>query len=180
MAIAILPQNTGYSERAFWAWLRHDEQISRWAKPGQGSQGAENHVFGRWVEHCAAEIVSLRGWPVARTSHKARFDLWAGGARLEIKAGHWDGQRYQAHMRPGQARACDLVLMACCGQGCIVGWFVVPAVEIGDLSALAITTANPGRYVGRWSTWYECWELVDHAAKQGVHPAQMSLPLGIV
>ncbi len=174
MAIAILPQTTPVSDRYFWAWLSRDGQISRWARPGQDSQGAENHAFGRWVERQAAEIVSLRGWPTAMTTHRAAFDLWAGGARLEIKAAHWDGHRYQAHIRPGQAAACDLLLLACCGHGCIVGWFVIPSAEIGDIVNLAITS-GPARYTGRWSTWFERWELVDCAARRGVYPAQLAL-----
>ncbi len=150
---------------------------------GRGGRGVraqdDRMVVGRRVEAIAAELLADRGYPVQLTSHKKAWDLYAGGAHVEVKAARWHaaprGGRYQVAIRNHRA---DLVLMACVGEdGQVWAWFVIPGEAIGRRRNLAIWSVDPRAYSGQWAPYLEAWDIADRViAAAGPFPAQLWLP----
>ncbi len=164
----------------FFQAQRRFEQRCRYG-PGYGAptKAQQRRLLGRQAERRACEILADRGWPVwhvASTEHNKRFDLYARGARVEVKASGYylaagrRGGRYQWQFH-NQA---DLVLLAALNGR--VHWFVIPAGEIGERENLAVWSYNPAKYAGQWAAFYEAWGLADDVIRQaGPVPVQLSL-----
>lgn len=110
------------------------------------------------IEHLARAILAAMGYQVARTGYNAPFDLWAEGARVEVKAATYASGRYQAAIRNHQA---DLLLLACQTPAGGLEWFVIPGDHLGDIKNLAIWTEDPAQHNGRWFEYYQAWWWVD-------------------
>jgi hypothetical protein len=173
-------------EYRFHQELRRFDRVARFGTPslalplGGGGERDDRMVVGRRVETLAAELLADRGYPVQLTSHKKAWDLYAGGAHVEVKAARWHpspkGGRYQVAIRNHRA---DLVLMACVGEdGQVWAWFVIPGQAIGHRRNLAIWSVDPRAYGGQWAPYLEAWDIADRViAAAGPFPAQLLLPL---
>lgn len=178
----LVTQTSEWLEHEFFQGLRRLDAVSRWAPWAADDEAADDRkALGRRVERLAAELVADRGWPVCLTGDQRHWDLWAGGAKVEVKAARWypapsGGGRYQVMIRNGQA---DLFLVACVGDDEQVwAWFVIPARAVGARRNIAVTSPDPRAYQGRWARYLERWELVDEAAEAaGPFPGQLSLEL---
>ena len=139
-----------------------------------------NQRLGTQAEVKAAHILAARGWQtwhIARTHATNRWDLYARGARIEVKASGYHpachGHRYQAHIH-NQA---DLILFACFNGS--IHWFVIPSADIKDRANIAIWSYDPRDYTGQWSTYLEAWHIADEIIRTApAIPLQLPLPLG--
>jgi hypothetical protein len=176
MSNAIIAQDLSFSE---WDLYRTLQTFTRWDRIARfgpwpdDSQDRAGHVaFGRQVEAIAAELLRDRGYTVKTTTHKAHHDLWANGARVEVKAATYDGRRWQWNLRGSQA---DVFLLACCNDRQVIAWFVIPGGDVGDRRNAAVWTADPGQYAGQWAPYLGAWELLDEAATGTAAPWQLEL-----
>jgi hypothetical protein len=170
-------------EYRFHQELRRFDRVARFGTPSASSPDGnrdDRMVVGRRVEAIAAELLADRGYPVQLTSHKKAWDLYAGGAHVEVKAARWHPAlrgkgRYQVAIRNHRA---DLVLMACVGEDDQVwAWFVIPGQAIGHRRNLAIWSVDPRAYGGQWAPYLEAWDIADRViAAAGPFPAQLWLP----
>jgi len=164
-----------WTEQRFYNHLAHLDQVARFA-PWPEAETDDRMELGRRVETLAAEVLSERGHNVILTSHKAAYDILAGGLRVEVKAArrypHTNGGgRYQANVH----NRADLLVLACCRGHEVMGWFIIPAAEIGRRRNLAIWS-EPEAYAGKWSTFLDRWDIADEAIQAaGPHPAQLTL-----
>lgn len=176
MSNAIIAQDLSFSEwdlhRAFQTFHRWD-RIARYGHRADDSQDrAGHHIFGRQVERLAAELLRDRGYCIRLTGHQEHWDLWANGARVEVKAATWDGRRWQFNLRGSQA---DVFLLGCCQGGQVIAWFVIPGADVGDRRNTAIWNADPMAYAGQWAPFLGAWELADIAIEGTRAPWQLEL-----
>lgn len=138
-----------------------------------------DQTLARQAEAKAARILAGRGWQtwhIASTEPNKRFDLYARGARVEVKASGYHpamhGCRYQAHIH----NHANLILLACFNH--TIHWFVIPASEIGQRRNIAVWSHDPACYTGIWSQFYEAWHLADEIIQAApAIPLQLPLPL---
>lgn len=171
-------------EYEFFQGLRRLDAVARWARWASppAEEPDDRKVMGRQVERLAADLIADRGWPVQMAGGNEAWDVWAGGAKVEIKAARWYtngeyGGRYQAMIRNGQA---DLVVMACVDDDQVWAWFLIPAAVIGKRRNIAISSLDPRAYQGQWARYLERWDLVDEVVEAaGAYPAQLSFEFSV-
>jgi len=160
------------TEHNFHRWLRRLDVISRWVPYRSGQD--DRVAMARRVESIAADILSFRGHVVHLTTHTCPWDIWAGGAKVEVKAARWCVQRYQAAVRNHQA---DLLLLACVTKPGDLVWFVIPGRAVGQRRNLAIWSYNPSDYSGQWAKYLGAWDVADRIIERaGAYPGQLVLP----
>jgi hypothetical protein len=120
--------------------------------------------------------LEARGLMVGRRArHKEHFDLLAQGVRIEVKAAVWGGEKYLANMHDNQA---DVVVMACldtCELGLVTPrFFVIPFEAVGQRTIM-IRPRDPMCHVGRWTRYFEAWELVDELVAAGRNAWQLPM-----
>jgi hypothetical protein len=151
----------------FLKWLEETSLVVR-----------DRRRLAAWAERRAAEILGARGHQVARTVHKCPFDLWAGGARVEVKAARWKqhphrGGWYQADVRPSQKF--DLLLF--CAVNGRSHWYVVPRAAVGGRRTISVCSYEPGRSRGWLREFLERWDVADEVVRSaGAIPFQLELP----
>jgi hypothetical protein len=176
MLQAIIAQDHKFSE---WDLYRVFQTFDRWDRAARfghhrgDNQDRAGHVaFGRRVEVLAADRLRERGYVTSLTGHQENHDVWANGARVEVKAAHFDGRRWQWNLRGSQA---DVYLLACCQAGRVLAWYVVPGGDVGDRRHVAIWAADLGAYGGLWAPYLEAWELADKVIEGTAAPWQLEL-----
>ena len=125
----------------------------------------KNLALARRAEAEIMQRAGQRGYRSAQTTHKAPFDLWIEGVRVEVKAATWreakNGARYQACIRQHQA---DILIF-----DCINGtdhFFIIPMAEITPRRNIAVWSYDPADYSGQWTPYLEAWPLLDQAVSQ--------------
>lgn len=173
-SLALITQSCEFLEYRFFRWLDRLDRAARYGHHrGNGQARGEHVAFGRRVEVLAAELLRDRGYVVALTGHKEHWDLWANGARVEVKAAKWDGRRWQWNLRGSLA---DIYLLACCQGWRVLTWFIVPGDDVGDRRHVAVWNSDPSAYAGQWCAYLEAWDLADMAIEgAGGIPWQMEL-----
>lgn len=94
------------------------------------------------------------------TPKNARFDLWVGNARVEIKAARWfatkrGAGRYQANMHKSQADVIVFVAINGCDHD-----FIIPAAAIGPRKTLEVNSYDVSAYRGQWAGYLEAYGLL--------------------
>jgi hypothetical protein len=127
-------------------------------------------VLSRQIESEVADRLAEQGYTVTRMPHKERFDLLVNGVRVEVKAATWDGYRYQANLHGNRA---DVLVMACV-DGC-TRHFVIPFDRVSGLTVIKVTSHDPHDYIGRWTPFFERWELIDDLIASGFNSWQLPM-----
>ncbi len=127
-------------------------------------------VFARQIERAVRDHIEGLGFAVAGTSHKQNYDLLVQGLRVEIKAAHWDGRRYQAQMRANQAD----VLILCCLDG-QAHYFVIPFDQVRGKTVVEINRHDPRDITTRWLRYYEAWDILSDLIAAGRNAWQPAL-----
>jgi hypothetical protein len=119
-----------------------------------------------------------RGLHVALTVKNAPFDAWVGveptgpAFRLEIKGATWTANRYQAAIRNHTA---DLLIWDCINGSHHP--FIIPMAAIRPRRNVAVWSADPAAYGGRWAEFLDAWQYVDRALTEArPHSRQLPLP----
>lgn len=115
------------------------------------ADASERHVITRLV---------TAGYHVSRTGHNDRCDLVVEHClRIEVKASSWVARlggngRYQMQFH----NRADVLCWNCVDAG---RWFVIPVVEIGSRTNLAVFSLDPAAYSGQWARFLGAWALID-------------------
>ena len=158
--------------------VNRQERIAKFAFAGPRPRPAEQ-VLARQVETKVSNLITALGYPVWPTPQNSPFDLWAGGARIEVKASRWinpQKPRYQAGIR--NHRADLLIFDAVNGAD---HFFIIPMALIIPRRTIEITRYDVTAYSGRWAEFLEAWNLLHLAIEQAPpQPIQLNfleLPL---
>lgn len=166
---AISPRQDAF-ERLLKA-VQHQEQIARFGRPA----GGDYSRFARSVEKRIAQQIALLGYTVRPTSNNAPFDLWAGGAKIEVKGSRWNDNRgrYQAAIRNYQA---DVLLFdAVNGSDHI---FIIPMQLIIPKKTIEVCSYDVSQYSGQWAAFLEAWDHLHRAIELAPRrPIQLELGL---
>jgi hypothetical protein len=133
----------------------------------------ERHQMAQQVEDKAIEQITPFGWPVSRTTHKCKFDLWVGDARVEIKGSNWRENKgcYQANIRNHAADV--LIFDAVNGTD---HFFIIPMAEVAPRRTVEITSYDVNAYTGQWAVYLDRWDLLAQAVAQAPpRPKQLEL-----
>jgi hypothetical protein len=130
------------------------------------------------AEEAVSRMAEKLGHHVSRTINNAPFDLWIGGARVEVKASTWrpwpqpdsNSGRYQAAIRNHQA---DIVVLDCINGTDHLHF--IPQAAIGSVSNIAVWTYDPADSGGRWRPYLEAFDFLEQAIKAANHSWQPSL-----
>lgn len=146
---------------------RKREMWLRFGTPPDQRQRLARIVEARAVERIERHFV----YSINYTNHKAAFDLWVGGARVEVKGSNWDGQRYQASVRNHMA---DVLIFDAIND--TDHWFIIPMGEIEPRNHIAIWNYNVAAYSGQWAQFLEAWDVLEYAVKTAqARPKQLDL-----
>lgn len=151
----------------FFERTRKQSQRERWTLTEPAAKDPRRRL-ARLAETQARERIEAMGLRAVKQAHSARFDLMVEGLRVEVKASRWDGKRYEANLRGNQA---DVLLF-----GCLDGkwsWFVIPFEVVDGLTVIKVTTHDPADYMGRYTPFYEAWDLVRERAAMVRSPYQL-------
>lgn len=98
--------------------------------------------------------------PVNLTTHKAGFDVWVGGCRVEFKASHWQDKRnrYQADVRHHQGDI--LIFDAINGTH---HYFVIPMATVFPRRKIEVYSYDVARCTGQWAAYLENWDVLRQA-----------------
>lgn len=145
------------------------------ARAAAGQRRREQHRLARQAEQQVAGRLRTRGYLVHPTTHKSPFDLWVQdqsgrAARVEVKISLYNqsskGGRFQARIH--NAVADLLIFIARNGRD----WeFVIPMADISPRKNIAIWSACPADYAGRWAPYLDAWDNLDQAIQTGQAPA---------
>lgn len=161
------------------ARARRDSQRTRYTLPAAiagaiadagGAPGDTRRALARRIESEVCDRLREQGYTVTRTTHTEHFDLLANGVRVECKAATWDGVRYAAAMRDNLA---DVMVFACVDGS--TRYFVIPFDLVHGLTYLKITAHDPRDYTGRWTPYFEAWELLDELIASGRNAWQLPI-----
>jgi hypothetical protein len=119
-------------------------------------------TFAREVERAARERIEAMGLQVVQTRHTENYDLLTQGVRVEVKAAHWDGRRYQAQLRANQAD----VLVMCCVDG-MTHWLVAPFDEVARGKRVVEIHDHDPIMSAYWFRFYEAWETIAEMVRAG-------------
>lgn len=157
---------TDWEEKAILQELRTDqkqrEMIARFAP--QSSRKCvllERQVTSRVMPKLA------EFGPVNQTVHRAPFDLWVGGCRVELKAANWTGINHGQGRYQGTLRNCEFDVLLFVAINDTDHHFFIPSDSVGQRSQIAITSYDVNAYSGQWSAYLEAW----HVLRQAVHNA---------
>jgi len=115
---------------------------------------------------------------VRRTTRGCHYDLWAGGARVEVKAARWKehargGGWYQADVRPSQ----EFDLLLFCAANGTAHWYVVPCEAVGGRRTISVCSYRPEQSRGWLRRFLERWDVADEVVRSaGAIPFQLELP----
>lgn len=135
-----------------------------------GQIATERKAFGKEIQLAIADRLRAAGYNVSCASATAHYDLLVNGLRIEVKAAALSSNRYQAALRSNDAD----VLILCCRNGCD-HFFVIPFDEVRHLTNIAIWSADPTLYGGRFHPYLEAWQLIDQLIAAGVNHWQPPL-----
>jgi len=127
-------------------------------------------TFARQIERAVRERIEALGFTVTPARHKSNYDLLVQGLRVEVKAAHWDGHRYQAQMRSNDAD----VLVFCCMDGRAYH-FVIPFEEVRGKTVVEIVRHDPRDITSRWLRYYEAWDILSDLIAAGRNAWQPAL-----
>lgn len=127
-------------------------------------------VLARRIESDVYQRLASLGYTVTRTKHTEHFDLLVQGVRIEVKAATWDGARYAAAMRGNRA---DVLVLACVDV--CTRYFVIPFDLVAGLRYIKVTAHDVRDYAGRWTPFFEAWDLVDDLVASGINCWQRPL-----
>lgn len=147
------------------------ERRARFYRPA----GYNHKTFARSVETKIAQQIALLGYSVRPTRPNARFDLWAGGAKVEVKGSRWndDRHRYQAAVRNYEADV--LIFDAVNGTDHL---FVIPMTMVIPKKTIEICSYDVARYAGQWAAFLEAWNWLHQIIEQAPKlPVQLELGL---
>lgn len=150
------------------ALTQKQERIAKFARPRPAEQRLASEV-----EHKIAQRIRALGYSVWPTPNNWPFDLYAGGARVEVKASKWQtgAGRYQAAIRNHQS---DLLIFdAINGTDHI---FIIPMRLVIPNRTVEITRYQVDLYSGRWAAFLENWQYLHEAIEQSPpRPVQLEL-----
>jgi hypothetical protein len=144
------------------AWAKSQRFTVRWVVKRDPRRELADQV-----EAMALDLLVQRKHFCVPTRHKEHFDLLVEGVRIEVKAAHWDGEKYSCQLRDNEA---DILAWACLNSS--VHWFVIPFGEVEGLAGLSIKHYDPRDYMGKWMRYYGAWEIVDELVAAGVNAWQ--------
>lgn len=127
-------------------------------------------AFSVRIEREVRWRIAERGYSVSKQGHNAPFDLMVEGCRVEVKAAMYTSQGYRANMRDNDAD----VLILCC-QNSSMHFFVIPFEMVRGLCYIRIASHDPRQYMGKFTPYYEAWNVLDEAIKTAVNPWQLHL-----
>jgi len=131
--------------------------------------------FGERAELLAADKLRLLGYVVDVVGFRGKADLLirhesfdgvlltaeVKAARLSEISGRQVGYQFLLDKVGYSAPIVeDVLLLACVDGGAVLGWFVIPSLQVVGQHKLAISSRNPMDYCGRWSKFRERWELL--------------------
>jgi hypothetical protein len=170
-----------WEEKAILQELRQNQrQEQMWLKYGGTAAPNERHILARQVEAKIIKRISPYGWPVNLTTHKAKFDLWIGNAKVEVKGSHWRNRGsfgiYQANIRN---HAADVLIFAAINGS--FHFFVIPMAAVKPRKTVEISSYHVDAYAGQWSPYLEAWDVLEEAVRSApARPKQLDLPIGVI
>lgn len=150
---------------------RHSEQISRYYATLAGRQQA-NRLAVMAQERIIRKIEQM-GYAYHLTTHKAPFDAWIAGCKVEFKASNWQdkARRYQANVRHHKA---DLVIFDAI-NGTDHHYFIIPMELVRPRKSIEVYSYNVNRYQGQWAAYLEAWNVLEQAVKDTSHNRPLQL-----
>ena len=132
-------------------------------------------LFAKRIESVAAEMLRSMGYQVREVGVARAADLIVTSDRypgveltIEVKGSRLTrcrvgrmGYQFILFKSGMSVRIVEHVTLLVCVRGDDLTWFVVPSFEFANLNKVAITSADPLFYNGRWSVFRNAWYVVD-------------------
>ena len=150
----------------FRCWREQSQRTRYIYLPGEDPRSA----LARLVESKVRDKLIDMGYTPTRTGHNDPFDLMVRGCRIEVKAATFSSQGYRFNLRGNDA---DLLIIGCLNSE--LHFFVIPFDCVRGLTYLKIPSHDPCSYMGRWTTFYEAWSVVDELVAMARNPWQMPM-----
>ena len=150
----------------FRCWREQSQRTRYIQLPGEDPRSA----LAKLVESKVRDRLTDMGYAQTRTGHNDPFDLMVQGCRIEIKGAMCSTQGYRFNLRGNNA---DLLIIGCLNSK--LHFFIIPFDLMRGISYLKIPSHDPLDYIGRWTTFYEAWPIVDEMVAMARNPWQIQL-----
>lgn len=157
---------------------RRDEMAARYRPDAAAIQRRNYCEFERAVTHRLVKRLRAQGYSVDLTTHKTPFDLFVNGARVEVKASHWNERKTSAGVRgryQGTLRNRDADLVILVAVNGSDHHFIIPRGIIGGRKTVEITSYDVNAYSGRYAPFLEAWGVLAAKCEASTRPYQESL-----